>query len=503
MKTTARSRWILDLLFALSLANLCFLFVWEHLLYTNAAYEYWIPKYTLETFLAILINVLTLSLIFYSVIGYLFHSHRLWLAWTSRLFIIANLVFPLNYLRLVLGLNSRSIIWLQDHWWISLPVSAALGAMGLFLLANYLKQMTRIVGIVCLVFSPFAFVNLAKAAWSAIELASAAAPAMPVSQRSNMERKQRVLWLLMDGLDLNVAFLDRPEWLALPELDRLRNQALFAHETIVYSLSTIKAIPSYLLQKIVRRARPIGPANLRLTFMDFENSPDADFSNAPNFFAEAAARGARIAILGYYHPYCRLFGEITEYCRSYTFLTYSPYATNSVLQEAWSQILGITPFYKRFNAIRTYMEATREIQKIAEDPSFDLIFMHASVPHGPFIWDRKAQHFTLFNMNSKGYYGNLILADRLLGAVRTSMERAGLWDNTVVFVTSDHGSNRFGKVPFLLKMPRQKTPFEFALPFPPMRVTRDLLLEILTQRLVAPQAVAEWLEQHWPEIMEQ
>jgi arylsulfatase A-like enzyme len=161
------------------------------------------------------------------------------------------------------------------------------------------------------------------------------------------------------------------------------------------------------------------------------------------------------------------------------------------------QFIGITPLYKRFNAIRTYLDSTKEIQKIAADPYFDLIYMHASVPHGPYIWDVKGQRFMLFDMMSKkGYRGNLVLADRLLGAVRTSMELAGLWDNTVVLVTSDHGlRGNGGKIPFLLKMRGQKTSFEYARPFSPMRVTKDLLLEILKQGLVTPQSVAEWIDQ--------
>ena len=82
------------------------------------------------------------------------------------------------------------------------------------------------------------------------------------------------------------------------------------------------------------------------------------------------------------------------------------------------------------------------------------------------------------------------------------MEQAGLWDSTVVFLTSDHewrhvylyDNRRVRKIPFVLKMPGQKVQFEFSPSFAPMRVTKDLLLGILDRDLVTPEAVGKWLQ---------
>ncbi len=507
MKPGARSKWILNFLFALSLVNLCFLSVWRELLFANAADAYWIPSYTLESFIAILVNILVGTLIVYAVIRYLVPSQRPWLALCGRLFLLTLLMFPLNYARNALGVNENTIHWLKDFWWISAPVIGVLFLLGLYLLAFRLAQLVRTVAFLCLVLSPFALMNLVQAAWSAIEFASAAPLTVKSEAKPQSEGGQRVLWLLMDELDLRLAFLERPDGIVLPELDRFQNQSVFARDTISYSRSTEEAIPSFLLQKIVRRAWPTGPSNLRLSFMDFEEMPDADFSQFPNFFSEVAARGARIAILGYYHPYCRLFREEAAYCRDYAVNTYAPYATNDVFREAWSQILGITPVFRRINGVRTYVNAVEQAQRITTNASFDLVFIHASVPHGPNIWDSKTQDFTLFNTSKDGYFDNLILADRFLGTIRRSMEEAGLWDQTAVLITSDHewrhtylyDHQRVRKIPFILKMPRQEERLEFAPSFAPMRVTKDLLLEILERNLITPEAVAEWLELRLPE----
>ena len=60
--------------------------------------------------------------------------------------------------------------------------------------------------------------NLAQAAWDAIELASVSPPSGVAKQHTDIYKSQRLLWLV-DELDLRLAFLDRPEWLVLPELE--------------------------------------------------------------------------------------------------------------------------------------------------------------------------------------------------------------------------------------------------------------------------------------------
>ena len=106
------------------------------------------------------------------------------------------------------------------------------------------------------------------------------------------------------------------------------------------------------------------------------------------------------------------------------------------------------------------------------------------------------------NTSKDGYFDNLVLADRLLGTIRLHMEQAGLWDSTVVLLTSDHewrhvylyDHQRVRKIPFLLKMRGQRLPIDIRSRFAPMRVTKDLLMEIQTGSLESSSEVASWLE---------
>ena len=88
MKLFDSSNGIWNFLAALSLANVCFLSVWRELIFIDAADSYWIPDYTLESYLAIIINVFAITLIAYGLIHYFFRCPWPWLATLGRLMFI-------------------------------------------------------------------------------------------------------------------------------------------------------------------------------------------------------------------------------------------------------------------------------------------------------------------------------------------------------------------------------------------------------------------------------
>ena len=62
--------------------------------------------------------------------------------------------------------------------------------------------------------------------------------------------------------------------------------------------------------------------------------------------------------------------------------------------------------------------------------------MHFPIPHPFAIYDRQHADFALSSHTS--YLDNLALVDRTVGEVRRTLERAGLWESTILMVTSDH-----------------------------------------------------------------
>ena len=69
-----------------------------------------------------------------------------------------------------------------------------------------------------------------------------------------------------------LAFDGRPKSISLPELDRLRQESVFASNAYPAARITLTAIPAMTTGRLVRAARPLDPDHLQLTFMDNRTS---------------------------------------------------------------------------------------------------------------------------------------------------------------------------------------------------------------------------------------
>jgi hypothetical protein len=90
--------------------------------------------------------------------------------------------------------------------------------------------------------------------------------------------------------------------------------------------------------------------------------------------------------------------------------------------------------------------------------------------------------------------------DQTLGDIRRAAESAGLWDESVVIVTSDHwcrDSSRIDgktdhRVPFLVKMPRQEAPLPYDRSFN-TAVSYELLRAVFRRDLTRAEQLPSWL----------
>ena len=115
------------------------------------------------------------------------------------------------------------------------------------------------------------------------------------------------------------------------------------------------------------------------------------------------------------------------------------------------------------------------------------------------------------------YLDNILLADQAMGEIRRAMEQAGLWDETVVVVTSDHrwrseiwrfsplwteeearlaDDSRDERVPFLVKMPGDSLKSaRYEALFDTVR-SRELLREIALGEIGSSEQVVEFFKRH-------
>ncbi|MFY9556126.1 MAG: alkaline phosphatase family protein [Blastocatellia bacterium] len=499
-----------DLARAVSLANLCFISSWAALVNTT----YNIPSF--NRYFAILLGVGLLATLFWIVITLARRSRS---ALALRL---ARLVFPLV---LLIPLNGITRILFPKQLLVIELLMTGLGIVLISLsdITPWNHIVVRTAGILTLVFFPFSLITLFQASWSLTRFSDKpAAPTLPTINTVG----SRVIWLVFDELDQQVAFSERPESLHLPELDRLRGQAIYASNAYPPADHTLISMPALITGQLLSKTKLAHPSELMITAAGSERS--ASWSSQPNLFSRARQAGFNSAVVGWYLPYCRIVGDSLVSCYWYSsdeselagglITPIRDLVNTTPLLSILASQVGIidtkaSQRRERQNHLNAYMGVLERAKIAAADPSLGLILLHWPVPHGPSIFNRLKNDFELDGETS--YLDNFLLVDRALGDLRRSMEEAGTWDETIVLVTSDHwwrddiwrtnypwteqdrelsqGHNDH-RIPFVLKLARQSRAVEYGSEFNTI-VTHDLLLALLKGELSDAESVINWLDQ--------
>jgi len=514
LKQLKESKPLQELLIALSLANLLFLKGWMNLFegvlhpyFREDTPLYQTPTATLlldQNAAALVVDVLLLGGAFWAAVQLVRRSQsRLAHRAVHWVFLGTCALF----LSLFASVLRRQYPFLKFHtwasWWsepllLAAGVGLVLGAAWLLihfrsflssflrswlrpsrrtsLLASLRTSCVKSATTLLLILSPFLLVTLYNAARLGLQLTEPLPPAEIIFQPNNASQKRpatRVLWLLFDSLDYRVLFPDRPAGLSLPELDRLRQQALSATQAQPPAPVTGRALPALLSGRAVTKATPLRRDELLVTFANTE-TPVA-WSSQPTLFSQAREAGFSTAVIGWYHPYCRLFraslttcswtpfhatrGETFRLAQSINALarqTTPPGAQMDLLH--W---LGLeTSTKSKQHHIKIYRQTFANALRAITDPRLDLVLIHWPIPHEPYIYNRVQQNFTLTHTSEDGYLDNLVLMDRTLEKIRLALEQAGLAEHTTILLSSDHSwreSNEFDgkqdpRVPFLLKL---------------------------------------------------
>jgi hypothetical protein len=332
----------------------------------------------------------------------------------------------------------------------------------------------------------------------------------------------RVVWIIFDELSQEVAFGNRPHGLALPNLERLKATSFFATAAKAPGEATLISMPGLILGEPVIDAIPRGPNNVYLRTRS--QSKSVPWSAFPNVFDDARELGFNTALVGWYHPYGRLLN------RSLTHCFWTPQWLNAGAEEEFTQpvlassmwdrarlqlaalpgaghLPGVFPgVYQRQEKIELFSLLLTRALEWAADPSIGLVLIHLPVPHPPSIYSPSEGALT--TSGRMGYLDNVALADRAMGLLRRSIEEAGLWNQSAILVSADHGwrtsfwrngpewtateeaaaHSDTSAVPFLLKLPGQTSGAVYEKPLPTV-VTRRLIMEILRGRLADPAAI--------------
>lgn len=507
-----------DVAVALSLANLCFFGVWSSLLADAGDPFAGLRLLPAAEYAGAILNVLLLAGAFYLAI---FAARRRLKG--SKLAATAAGVAALAWAPLAAGYTVLSNYRPRPSLTtLTAPLAGGAGAVvavvaALALLLALPRHYRRIAAAVyglLLILSPFVGVTFARAGWrlyAARQGPALPAPAPPLRTAPEAPRSpaaSRLVWLVFDEWDQRLTFEQRPADLALPELDRLRSEALYASAAYAPAEQTQYSMLSVLAGRVLARLEPDAGRDLRLVFRD--HPEPALWSQHPNLFRRARAEGFRTAAVGWYIPYCTLLSDALDSCwQNEPLAVTGDSSLSRVLAGQWQLAVKKAVFSVSTESLdalhhsQLFDQMVREASKVVTDASLDLVLVHLPAPHGPYFYDRQTGAYR-FDMDPvSGYFDALALVDRTVGELRRRLEEAGLWDQTAILVTSDHwlrtseliDGNKDHRVPFLLKPAGKGNPAVYDRPFNAV-LSHELLLELLRGKLRTSAGVARWLDRH-------
>ena len=479
------------------MANLCFLPVWDTLL----SGSFFVPSCSTRDCAAVVLNVLLLAALLtaarrlavrYRWASYLDACLRGFV--TLAIAAMAVLTcFRVSAAALTLRLANLLGGTVAVYFGVAMLALAAL-----VLVASH-RRLAAGLQTVLLIFAPLVPITFFQAAWLGLRSGNGARADVLGFGGPNTSSAGRVLWLLFDEWDQRTTFVQRPAALKLPEIDRLVAQAIYCTDAYPPGNETLSSIPSLLSGRQVSQYAVARPHQLLITFAhDFQ---PADWRTLPSIFDKARQAGVPAAVVGWYIPYCELFGRSLASC------SWQPWPTLPIRRRSETagimldQVRSLSPWSRPFFHLAKYQLLLADAKEAAASPRLRLIFVHWPVPHFPAIYDRARKEFTTFPVRipQDWYLENLALVDRTLGDLRTTMQSAGTWENTTILVTSDHSLRVPGKqdhrVPFILKMAGQQVPLVYSRSFNTI-ITHELLLALLQGQLAGVDDVSAWIDHH-------
>ena len=332
-----------------------------------------------------------------------------------------------------------------------------------------------------------------------------------------------IIWIVFDELDEDLAFDHYPQNRTLEEFERLREQSIFLNNAQAPNRATMRSIPALLTGNAVSKAKPVKGPDLRLDIEGAEQS--VLLSTHSTVFDDAHHADRKVAVIGSYHPYCALFKHSIDDCYWTEWLGLDswgrPVVAKTFLPIIRELEISVLPYMRIGSSQRRIAgrQFHREsVDRIVNATKAELrsgrcsfIFLHLPVPHPPFVFNSSADRYT---DEGGSYWGNMVLADHILGELRRTLEERGVWDSATIIVTSDHhwrstmwrglppAWSGWGpkdipstgeRVPFMIKLPGQHSEFDYARHVNTL-ITRELIDYLLKNPEVKPPELIKLLD---------
>jgi len=505
----------------ISYANLCFLNGWAEIF--GHSWDF-MRRYavTWQSVAALVLDILLLGTLLWIVACLVLRSGNATLVRILKWCYILALLIPINVIRTDEAFVSLKQIQIPGTGLRMALVMAGVAA-GILLLLVWERFSVRVITVGLTLVAPLmglalfaAVTRIGQGPPGGLYANFPLQPALPQPPDA-----PHVVWVIFDEWDNYLTFHQRPPGIDLPAIDRFASESVHATNVLPPATMTVVSVPSLLTGRTFVEATPRNYQELMLTT---ESKQTVPFREQDTIFAAARHSGMNVGIVGWFLPYCRLIPECTvcEWHAGMGIAGRMQYEDPQSVGLLMAQDLNIqvkeiplfyrfgievdTPIHQKLHG-RTYNQVHQDMARALTDRRLNFLFVHMSVPHGPMIYSAAEEKIT--TGAKLNYADNLRLTDRTVAGIRQILEQAGMWDSSIVLLSSDHPlrvryyqrrfipnyAQQHNEVPYLLKMPGQKTGITYNQGMHEI-VTKQLLLAILSREVTTPDQVMAWLDAH-------
>lgn len=441
-------RGALDVLVGISLANLLLLGTWHHLLYTDSPSDLYHLAPDSGTYAVGLVNLVVVGALLGGAISgaarFVGPRLRVTVAYAAA----AGVLYALGRVWMDRRVVEAGVVGLERGDLLVPGLAVAAGLLALIPLAYaWPGGFGRAVRGGLLILAPFALVHVAQLAPAAAGITERPAlqtfEELPEGNDGSeglespyYERAVVVIFDELDGDSVETAVAGDPE--GYPQLDRLRREAAYNPRVHTPGPHTLYSLPALSMGELLERSRPVGPAELEM--VRYGASGPELWDGGHSVFAGLRERQARVALSGWYHPYCRVLRDVLDACHWSPWLQWIPDDTlGGWLRAAVVQWGGLLPYPE----LPAFQQNIRHIEEAglrwAGDPRVDVVWIHHPLPHRPWLWkDEGWFGRRLAWRGGEGYRRNLREVDDFLGRLRGRLQESGLMERTALVVLSDH-----------------------------------------------------------------
>ncbi len=311
---------------------------------------------------------------------------------------------------------------------------------------------------------------------------------------------RRVVWVIFDETDFDYVFANdgqpRP---GLTNFGRLAGSSVFAANANSPASATLYSIPALLTDTPLYGVgvRLSGAGTLLLERRDGRETP---FKESTTIFGALRSTGRTASVLGFLHPYCRLF--ILQKCESFPSPAYGFGGLDAAL---WANVpYVLSAKIREFSPWEDITENSLRLLPEYLSRNDALTFIHLNVPHLPAGHADKVLHVAASANPLTEYARNLLLTDRVLGEIMAQLQKDSAHREIVLVVSTDHWlrnrwyranvSETSRRVPLMVWKVGDSTGVLVSKPVSTIH-TAAMILEYLDGTLNTQAEIARWWEQ--------